>query len=144
MQFDGGSRGNPGPAAGAAIVTFDDGNSEARGVYLGDDVTNNAAEYHALIVGLRLAQSMGVNEISITGDSKLVVNHVNGDWECKHPDLRPLMKEARGILNGFFVDWELVYVPRAQNKCADAMCNRTLDAVQRARRSGIKGFRRKS
>lgn len=145
MQFDGGSRGNPGPSAAAAWVEFCDGSLKRKASEYIGVATNNVAEYKALLVGLRLAREMDVKRLIIKGDSNLVVNHINGKWECNVPELRELRDEALGILNGFFVDWELSHVPRAQNREADALATETLDRIKRRekeRTKGIRGFRR--
>lgn len=133
LTFDGGSRGNPGPSAAAAVLTCEDGTVEGSSIYLGE-VTNNIAEYKALILGIKLAQRFGVKDLSIKGDSKLVVNHLNGVWSCNAPSLSHLLKEADGLLSGWFISWEIDHIPRKKNKKADALVNETLDAVARRKK----------
>lgn len=131
MKFDGGSRGNPGPAAAAAVVRFcDDGYMKTVGKYIGEH-SNNYAEYRALIEGLKLAREMGVKRLIIFGDSNLVVNHVNGRWACNVDELKDSLKEAKGLLNGWFVDWEISHVPRSLNRFADEIATQVLDAHKR-------------
>ncbi len=90
LHFDGGSRGNPGPA-GAGVVLGDvqgQGVYEA-GFYLGR-MTNNMAEYSGLVKGLEEANRRGARELTIFADSELVVRQLNGDYRVKNDKLRPL------------------------------------------------------
>ena len=128
VHVDGGSRGNPGPAAAAAVVSTPDGEvldeaSEVIGV-----ATNNVAEYRALLLGLRRARALGATEIEIVNDSELVARQVNGLYKVKHADMRPLFETARAEL-GRFERWSVRNVPRAQNAAADALVNAALDAA---------------
>src|SRR4051794_12924765 len=98
---DGGSRGNPGPAAGGAVLV-DEHNAVLRevGVYVGV-ATNNVAEWRGLLAGLSAALEDGIEELSIRLDSELVVRQLTGVYRVKHPDLIPLHKAARGLLSKF-------------------------------------------
>ncbi len=128
VEADGGSRGNPGPAAYGAVVR--DGASGAvlaeLAEYL-DIATNNVAEYRGAIEGLRHAHEIdpGAN-VEVRLDSKLVVEQMSGRWQVKHPAMRELAKQARGIFPAGQVSY--VWVPRAQNALADALVNEMLDA----------------
>lgn len=129
VHVDGGARGNPGPAAAAAVVSSPDGTvldeaMEALGV-----ATNNVAEYRGLLLGLRRAQELGATEVEVVNDSELVARQVTGEYKVKHPDMQPLHAEAMAAL-GAFAAWTVRSVPRAQNARADALVNRALDAVR--------------
>jgi ribonuclease HI len=129
VHVDGGARGNPGPAAGAAVVTGEGGELLLeRGELLGV-VTNNVAEYRGLLLGLAAARELGASEVEVIGDSELVIKQVNGLYKVKHPDMRPLHAEAIAALRGF-ERWTARSVPRSQNAAADALVNATLDAAR--------------
>ena len=124
---DGGARGNPGPAAGGAVLLGEDGRVLAeRGEYLGT-ATNNVAEYTGLIVGLEEAKRLGtVTMLDVRMDSLLVVQQMRGIWKIKHPGLRPLAIRAGALLAGF-PQRTIEHVPRDLNHLADAVVNRILD-----------------
>lgn len=128
VHIDGASRGNPGPAAAAAVIRRDGAVIKESSAVIGDMLTNNVAEYRALIGVLRyLPQVRHAGEpVSIYSDSKLVVEQANGRWACKEPRLEPLRDEARSLLAGAS-DVTLTWVPREQNSDADRLCNRALD-----------------
>jgi ribonuclease HI len=123
VHVDGGARGNPGPAAAAAVVSgpVSDEASELLGI-----TTNNVAEYRALLLGLRRACELGATEVDVVNDSELVARQVNGVYKVKHPDMKPLHAEAMHLLEGFD-GWSIRSVPRAQNAHADALVNQALD-----------------
>jgi ribonuclease HI len=126
VHVDGGARGNPGPAAAAAVVSTPDGDvlDEARRV-LGV-ATNNVAEYRGLLLGLERARALGADEVEIVNDSELVAKQMNGEYKVKHPDMKPLHAEATRALAAF-AGWRIRSVPRAQNAAADALVNQALD-----------------
>ncbi len=132
IEADGGSRGNPGPAAyGALLKDADTGEVIAEdGTTLGT-ATNNVAEYSGLIAGLKLAQEFAPDaDIEVRMDSKLVVEQMSGRWKIKHPGMRPLAAEANRLAPfGTTYTW----VPREQNKHADRLANEALDG----QRSGV-------
>jgi ribonuclease HI len=129
VHVDGGSRGNPGPAAAAAVVSSPDGDvlDEAHEV-LGV-ATNNVAEYRGLLLGLARARELGAREVEVVNDSELVAKQVNGEYKVKHSDMKPLHAEATRAL-GAFDRWTMRSVPRAQNAAADALVNQALDAAR--------------
>src|SRR2546430_2216023 len=95
LEFDGGSRGNPGPAGiGVVVPAADTPPLVTLGRFIGR-ATNNGAEYQALITALREAQKLGARRVVIRGDSQLVVRQMLGQYRVKHPDLQPLYHEAR-------------------------------------------------
>lgn len=128
VHVDGGARGNPGPAAAAAVLSTPSGDvvDEAH-AYLGV-ATNNVAEYRGLLLGLRRARALGADEVEVVNDSELVAKQVNGVYKVKHPDMRPLHAEALKALQGF-ARWSIRSVPRAENAAADALVNQALDAA---------------
>ncbi|GAA5150866.1 bifunctional RNase H/acid phosphatase [Nocardioides marinquilinus] len=129
IEADGGSRGNPGPAAyGAVLKDADTGAVIAEdGTTIGR-ATNNVAEYRGLIAGLRLAAAYAPDaDVEVRMDSKLVVEQMSGRWKIKHPDMRPLAVEANGLAPfGTRYTW----VPRERNKHADRLANEALDGTR--------------
>ena len=126
--MDGGARGNPGPAAIAAVVTTPEGEPvESVGEAIGR-ATNNVAEYRALLLGIERARALGANELDLVGDSELVVKQVKGEYRVKDGGLRPLHAEVRRALEPF-ERWSIRHVRREQNADADALVNETLDAA---------------
>jgi ribonuclease HI len=127
VHVDGGARGNPGPAAAAAVLTDPAGEvldeaAEAIGV-----ASNNVAEYRGLLLGLARARELGADEVEVVNDSELVAKQVNGLYKVKHPDMKPLHAAAMRALEAFD-SWTIRSVPRAQNADADALVNQALDA----------------
>ncbi|WP_410788124.1 bifunctional RNase H/acid phosphatase [Kribbella sp. C-35] len=128
VEADGGSRGNPGPAAYGALVRDPVTRKviAQQGRTLGI-ATNNVAEYSGLIAGLELAAEYAPNaSIEVRMDSKLVIEQMAGRWKIKHPDLQPLAIKAQSLAP-FGTEW--TWVPRAQNSAADALANNALDGV---------------
>jgi probable phosphoglycerate mutase len=132
IEADGGSRGNPGPAAyGAVLRDADSGAVIATDAETIGIATNNVAEYSGLIAGLELANEHAPNaDIEVRMDSKLVVEQMAGRWKIKHPDMRPLALKAQRTLAGRSVTW--TWVPRDQNKAADSLLNAALDGPPQA------------
>jgi ribonuclease HI len=128
VNVDGGARGNPGPAAIAAVASTPDGEVvDRRGEAIGT-ATNNVAEYRALLLGIELAREHGAAEVELIGDSELIVKQVNGEYRVKDAGLRPLHAQVRAALEGFD-RWSIRHVRREQNAAADALVNETLDAA---------------
>ena len=126
IEADGGSRGNPGPASYGALVRDADTGAviAQRGETIGR-ATNNVAEYSGLIAGLRLFREHTPDaRLEVRMDSKLVIEQMAGRWKIKHPDMRPLAREAQQLAPAGTV-W--TWVPRAQNAAADALANAALD-----------------
>lgn len=126
VEADGGSRGNPGPAAFGALVrdasTFEVLGQIAESIGV---ATNNVAEYRGLVAGLRLARELSASApVEVRMDSKLVIEQMAGRWKIKHPELRTLASSARELLPSS-VTW--TWVPREQNGAADALVNQVLD-----------------
>jgi ribonuclease HI len=128
VNVDGGARGNPGPAAIAAVVSTPDGEVlDSRGEEIGT-ATNNVAEYRALLLGIELARARGASEVELIGDSELIVKQVKGEYRVKDAGLRPLHAQVRAALEGFD-RWTIRHVRREHNAAADALVNETLDAA---------------
>jgi len=129
VHVDGGARGNPGPAAGAAVISTPDGEVLASASRLLGVATNNVAEYRGLLLGLERALELGASEVEVVNDSELVAKQLTGAYKVKHPDMRPLHAEALQAL-GRFERWSIRSVPRLQNAQADALVNEALDAAR--------------
>jgi ribonuclease HI len=129
VHVDGGARGNPGPAAAAAVITSPDGDVLDEAQQTLGVATNNVAEYRGLLLGLERARALGATEVEVVNDSELVARQVNGQYKVKHPDMKPLHAQALAALQGF-ERWKLRSVPRAQNAAADALVNAALDAAR--------------
>jgi probable phosphoglycerate mutase len=129
VEADGGSRGNPGPAGYGALVRDADTGAllAERAATLGI-ATNNVAEYSGLIAGLEAAREIGARRVDVRMDSKLVVEQMSGRWQVKHPAMKPLAARAAGVVRDFD-DVNFTWIPRAQNKDADALANSAMDGA---------------
>ena len=126
VHVDGGSRGNPGPAAAAAVISTPGGDVIDEAAVTIGRATNNVAEYRGLLLGLERAKALGATEVDVVNDSELIAHQVNGRYKVKHADMKPLHAEALAALRGF-ERWSMRPVPRAQNAEADALVNQALD-----------------
>jgi ribonuclease HI len=129
VHVDGGSRGNPGPAAAGAVIATPDGDLLDEAMEVIGHATNNVAEYRGLLLGLRRARELGATDVEVVNDSELVAKQINGQYKVKHADMRPLYLDAMKALREFDA-WTVRSVPRAQNADADALVNRALDALR--------------
>lgn len=128
LYTDGGARGNPGPAGIGVVLKVKSKKSKVK-KYIGK-ATNNQAEYQALLAGLELAQSNGVDELKVFMDSELIVKQMQGEYRVKNPDLKPLFAQALALTNKFIsVSWH--HIPREKNKAADKLVNEAIDNVKR-------------
>src|SRR6266496_1589620 len=101
LEFDGGSRGNPGPAGIGVVVRAADGTPLVTlGRFLGR-CTNNVAEYRALITAMDEAKKLGARKVIIRGDSELIVRQMLGQYRVKHPDMKALYEEAQHLIRQF-------------------------------------------
>lgn len=129
LYTDGGSRGNPGPAAGGFVISDADGfEIMAKGVFLGN-CTNNVAEYGGLISGLEMLKEAGAKNVEIFCDSQLMVRQVNGQYRVKSPNLKPSYKQVMELLESFD-KWSIEHVYRDSNERADEMANLAMDKKQ--------------
>lgn len=126
LRTDGGSRGNPGPAAAAYVLEDADGTIVAEGARFLGDATNNVAEYEAVILGLETAAARGFTHVEIRCDSELVVRQLTGVYRVKHPNVKPLYGRATTLLTRFAVA-RISHVRREENCAADALVNAALD-----------------
>ena len=126
LEFDGGSRGNPGPAGiGIVLRAADSTPLLTLGRFIGR-ATNNVAEYTALVTALQKARELGARRIRICGDSELVIKQMRGEYRVKHPDLQPLHREAQSLASQF----EHVVIDhnfREKNALADRLANLAMD-----------------
>lgn len=131
VEADGGSRGNPGPAAYGVVIR--DAHTREVLVELAEHIgiaTNNVAEYSGLVAGLRACRDVDPQAtVLVRMDSKLVVEQMSGGWKIKHDGMRALALEARGVLPPHNVTYE--WIPRHENQDADRLVNIALDAVAR-------------
>jgi ribonuclease HI len=128
VNVDGGARGNPGPAAIAAVASDEKGQVLAERSETIGEATNNVAEYRALLLGIELAHELGAEHVELVGDSKLIVEQVRGNWKVKQAHLRPLNEEAKEKL-AELGSWSIRHVKRGENERADELLNEALDAA---------------
>ncbi|MEK7520554.1 MAG: ribonuclease HI family protein [Patescibacteria group bacterium] len=127
---DGGSRGNPGPAALGAVI-----GGREYGEFLGQ-ATNNEAEYKAVIFALKkIKQILGKGKIrgtetEIRSDSELLVKQLNGEYKILNEGLQPLFMEIWN-LKVEFGKVSFLHIPREKNREADRLVNETLDEVDK-------------
>lgn len=127
LRVDGGARGNPGPAALGVLIEDDQGNRlRALNRWLGV-ATNNQAEYHALIEGLKAVEGWKPDKLEVYLDSKLVVEQVNGGWKVKEPELIELHRQATDLLKQFGDKVTVKHIPREENRGADKLVNMAID-----------------
>ena len=125
-NVDGGSRGNPGPAAYGVVVRDPRGEIVARlKKYIGNN-TNNVAEYFGLIAALDYAQNHGIRGLRVESDSELMVKQMRGQYKVKSAELKPLFERAKKM-SQTFESFRISHVYREQNKEADALVNQALD-----------------
>lgn len=127
IHFDGGGP-NPGPSACAAVAYDSAGNKIAEAGNLLGIATNNIAEWEGLLLGLRMADSLGATRLSIRGDSQLIINQLQGIWGCKDPKLGERRDQALRLLTRF-PQWEALWVRREANREADAKVRETLGDI---------------
>jgi len=126
LQFDGGSRGNPGPAGIGVVVRAEDGTPLVTlGRFIGR-ATNNVAEYKALITAMEEAKKLGAKKIRIKGDSELVIKQMKGEYRVKHPDMKTLYNQAQSLL-AEFDEAKIEHNLRDKNTLADKLANLAMD-----------------
>jgi ribonuclease HI len=128
VNVDGGSRGNPGPAAIAAVATDPSGEVLAERSETIGEATNNVAEYRALLLGIEVAKELSPDEVEFVGDSKLIVEQVKGNWKVKQDHLRPLHTKVKDALRDL-PKWSIRHVKRDENERADELLNEALDEL---------------
>lgn len=135
---DGGSRGNPGPAGCACVLQAElasgvFGAPVERALYIGR-ATNNEAEYRGLLLGLGTAVQQEIDHLQCVLDSQLVVKQVLGEYATKDKALAALAEQAQKLARENFLKVEILFVPRYQNKLADALVTKLLDDHTGAKR----------
>lgn len=129
IYTDGGARGNPGPAGAGVVILDGDKKTEAK-AYLGNPITNNWAEYEAVVIALGKALEMLLRDrdIEFRLDSQLVVEQLSGNWKIKDAELKKQAQKVHRLLKDFGTV-TFTYVPREENKEADRLVNEALDEV---------------
>ena len=126
IYTDGASRGNPGPAAAAFVLTDDSSNRIcAKAAFLGE-ATNNIAEYTALLNALGQAQQLDAKKVMIFSDSELMVRQINGIYRVKNPNIHQIYCKCTELLDGFD-SWKIKHVTRDKNIEADSLANQAID-----------------
>lgn len=122
LQFDGGSRGNPGPAGYGVVISSDDGVPLVTiGSFIGN-ATNNVAEYRALIRGLQEALKLNATHLDVIGDSELVIRQMRREYKVRNPALKPLFEQADALASKFeFIRFD--HTRRHNNTLADKLAN---------------------
>ncbi|MDP8222242.1 MAG: ribonuclease HI family protein [Candidatus Lernaella stagnicola] len=135
FAFDGGSRGNPGPSAGAAVAIDPHGLVIAEKHIFLEKATNNVAEYQGLLMALALAKSLGVRNVRLQSDSELIVKQMRGEYKVKNKALVELFIRANHMVREFD-SFSIHHVMREQNTEADACVNNVLDERAPKRKKG--------
>lgn len=126
LNFDGGSRGNPGIAGAGAVIYDNDVEVWFGTLFIGDNKTNNEAEYAGLILGLQNAKKLNIKNLIVQGDSLLIINQMNGLYKCKSPKLLAAYSCAKS-LEQYFEKIYYIHVPREKNKRADFLSNKAIN-----------------
>jgi len=124
--IDGGSRGNPGPAAAGFTLADSAGTQLQAKAFLLGRTTNNIAEYTSLVKALEAAKQIGAEQLTVFSDSELLVRQINGQYKVKSEQIRPLFQQAVDLLNEF-KNWKVRHIPREKNKEADKLVNQALN-----------------
>ncbi len=148
VHIDGASRGNPGPAAYAAIIRTEAGEPIASLSRALGKTTNNFAEYQALVAALEFLAEHRYRRAKVFSDSELLVRQIQGTYKVNSEDLRPLYERARKIIRQL-ESFSIVYVPREKNREADRLANETLNSAggyprSFAHRESVEGQERKA
>lgn len=126
MNFDGCSKGNPGLGGAGAVIYYNNEEIWSGSFFVGENATNNHAEYAGLILGLQQAKELQINSLLVKGDSQLVINHMIGIYSCKSPNLIELYLKAKELEKNFdIINYE--HVLRNLNKRADELSNIALE-----------------
>jgi len=139
IYTDGGSRGNPGPAAGGVVIKNDTGGIILKtSKYLGE-TTNNVAEYEALILALQKAKGIfkkcrdgDLSRLECYLDSELVVKQLNHEYKIKDEGMQKLFITVWNLTLDFD-SVKFIHIPREENKLADEMVNRELDGREKGK-----------
>jgi ribonuclease HI len=148
MQFDGGSRGNPGCGGAGAVIfsgPIDEPDAEiwSGSFFLGQDITNNQAEYTGLIEGLKAGQTLNIPKMHVQGDSELVLKQMKGEYKVRNPGLQRLYREAMTVVKQYpknAITFE--HIARAFNKRADELSNVGMDEGKNKAQDSAKALSR--
>lgn len=132
IYVDGAARGNPGPAAIAAIIKDEQGKPLASISQRIGTTTNNQAEYKAIIAALEKVISLGAKRVEVKSDSELVVKQINGEYRVKKAHLKPLYQQVKQLQDSL-ESLTITHIPRRQNSEADNLANKALDLVSNTR-----------
>ena len=127
LKFDGCSKGNPGLAGAGAVIYNNNNEIWNDYFFVGENATNNHAEYAGLILGLQQAITMGIQNLTIKGDSQLVINHMKGLYKCKSINLLELYDKAKSLESNF-QKIQYIHIYRKENKRADHLSNLAINA----------------
>jgi len=131
IEFDGASRGNPGPASYGYRITQSEMPLEEDSGYIGE-TTNNIAEYTALVKALEtVAKEYPTEDVEIIGDSQLIIKQMKGEYGVNSEKLAPLHKRARNLIGQIVGDVELKHTKRDNNERADELANEALDRQEK-------------
>ena len=129
IYTDGGSRGNPGPAAAAFVLADENGKKLAAKAFFLGTATNNVAEYTAVLKALEAAKQLGTEDLTIYSDSELLVRQLNGQYKVKSQNLKGLFQQSMNLLDEF-KSWQVKHISRDKNTEADELVNQSLDRRQ--------------
>jgi len=122
MYFDGCSKGNPGKSGAGSVIYENDCEIWSSGFFVGNNQTNNYAEYYGLICGLEEAVKRNINYLTVKGDSLLVIKQMKGEYQVKSENLQNLFQQAKDLEKNF-EKIEFIHVLRKYNKVADHLSN---------------------
>ena len=126
MNFDGCSKGNPGLSGAGAVIYYNNDEIWSGTFFVGENATNNHAEYAGLILGLQQALEFNIKTLLVKGDSLLIINHMTGIYKCNSPNLIDLYERAKELENKFEVV-KYQHVFRNLNKRSDDLSNIAID-----------------
>lgn len=126
VYFDGAARPNPGPAACAAVLVGENGQTVAHVAQSLGSATNNVAEWTALELGLSKASDLGATHVNVLGDSQLVINQAFGTWSIGEPNLRTIASRVKALV-AKFAHAGGTHIAAGKNAAADTICNAVLD-----------------
>jgi len=129
VYVDGASSGNPGPCGCAAVVKTPGGETVFEKARAFGPATNNVAEYQGMLLGLEVAATLRARRLTIRSDSELLVRQLAGDYKVRSPHLKPLWRQARGMLAPFETV-EIEHIPRTANNEADALARKALEKAR--------------
>lgn len=129
LRVDGAARGNPGPGGGGAVLFKNDAEIKADYQYFGENITNNEAEYRALLLGLKMISSDKHSNVTVQMDSELIVRQLQGEYNVNNDNLEDYWKKVYNKMKNF-EQINFQHIPRKQNKRADQLANKALNEVE--------------